>query len=154
MRLRSCGQGAEFSAWAPKGENLERSLRGRPWRWVPAGARRFRHPAAHGARPAAAPAQGPALPGCHRPKCQSPSCHECPIQAKPVPLGKFNFFSSPKPDSFKGNTNSKGELDLTPQFLSKKLVWGEQRRRSSERDPSFGVHGATPPRPPLAGAEA
>lgn len=38
------------------------------------------------------------------------------FQEKTVPLGKFNVFHF-----FKGSTNGKGELDVTPWFLSKKL---------------------------------
>lgn len=69
---------------------------------------------------------------CHRPTCQSPSCHKCHIPRKKttVHLGKFTF-SPLKPDSFKGSINSKGELDATARFLSNKLARGEQRRSRS-----------------------
>lgn len=65
--------------------------------------------------------------GCQRPTCQSPSCHKYHSPRKTV-LGKFN--TPPQPDSFEGITKQ-GRADVTPLFLSKKLVWEEQRRSSS-----------------------
>lgn len=87
-------------------------------------------PAAYGADSAPAPAQGARLRlAVIGRRANLPPATNVTFQEKPVPLGKFNF-SPMKPDSLQGSTNSKGELSLTPQFLSKKLVWGEQRRSS------------------------
>lgn len=87
-------------------------------------------PAAYGARSAPAPAQGPRLRGAVMGRrANLPPATNVTFQEKPVPLGKFNF-SPLKPHSSKGSINSKGELSLTPQFLSKKLAWGEQRSSS------------------------